>query len=52
MLEIGSIDGKLVVSKKKKAVLVVELKKLDFTPFPKVADAKAAEQIHRLVLHA
>ncbi|CAI6324758.1 unnamed protein product [Periconia digitata] len=36
------IDGKLVVSKKKKAVLVVELKKLDFTPFPKVADAKAA----------
>jgi DNA topoisomerase-2 len=36
------IDGKLVVSKKKKAVLVAELKKLGFTPFPKVADAKKA----------
>ncbi|KAF3048543.1 DNA topoisomerase 2 [Didymella keratinophila] len=34
------IDGKLVVSKKKKAVLVQELKKLGFTPFPKVDDAK------------
>lgn len=36
------IDGKLIVSKKKKAVLVVELKKLGFTPFPKVSEAKAA----------
>lgn len=36
------IDGKLVVSKKKKAVLVEELKKLNFTPFPKVDDAKRA----------
>ena len=36
------IDGKLVVSKKKKVVLVEELKKLGFTPFPKVADAKKA----------
>ncbi|KAF2867001.1 DNA topoisomerase [Massariosphaeria phaeospora] len=36
------IDGKLVVSKKKKAVLVEELKKLNFRPFPKVADAKKA----------
>ncbi|KAF2830698.1 type II DNA topoisomerase [Ophiobolus disseminans] len=36
------IDGKLVVSKKKKAVLVAELRKLNFTPFPKVADAKTA----------
>ena len=36
------IDGKLTVSKKKKAVLVQELKKLGFTPFPKVEDAKAA----------
>ncbi|KAJ4360663.1 DNA topoisomerase 2 [Didymosphaeria variabile] len=36
------IDGKLVVSKKKKAVLVEELKKLGFTPFPKVTDAKKA----------
>ena len=34
------IDGKLVVSKKKKAVLVQELKKLGFTPFPKNEDAK------------
>lgn len=36
------IDGKLIVSKKKKTVLVEELKKLGFTPFPKVADAKMA----------
>lgn len=36
------IDGKLVVSKKKKAVLVAELRKLNFTPFPKVTDAKTA----------
>jgi DNA topoisomerase-2 len=36
------IDGKLVVSKKKKAVLVAELKKLNFTPFSKVEDAKKA----------
>jgi len=33
------IDGKLVVSKKKKLVLVTELKKLGFKAFPKVADA-------------
>lgn len=33
------IDGKLVVSKKKKAVLVSELKAKGFRPFPKVADA-------------
>ena len=33
------IDGKLVVSKKKKLVLVAELKKLNFKAFPKVADA-------------
>lgn len=39
------IDGKLVVSKKKKAVLVEELKKLNFTPFPKVADAKKAGEL-------
>jgi hypothetical protein len=36
------IDGNLVVSKKKKAVLVAELKKLNFTPFSKVEDAKKA----------
>lgn len=33
------IDGKLNISKKKKAVLIAELKKLDFKPFPKVEDA-------------
>ena len=33
------IDGKLIVSKKKKLVLVAELKKLNFKAFPKVADA-------------
>jgi len=39
------IDGKLIVSKKKKAVLVTELKKLNFTPFSKAADAKAAGEM-------
>lgn len=39
------IDGKLVVSKKKKAVLVEELKKLGFKAFPKVADAKKAGEL-------
>ncbi len=39
------IDGKLVVAKKKKAVLVQELKKLGFTPFPKGDDAKKAGEI-------
>jgi DNA topoisomerase-2 len=33
------IDGKLVVAKKKKADLVVELKHKNYTPYPKVADA-------------
>ena len=33
------IDGKLIVSKKKKLVLVAELKKLNFKAFSKVADA-------------
>lgn len=33
------IDGKLIVSKKKKLILVAELKKLNFKAFPKVADA-------------
>ncbi|CAN9376878.1 unnamed protein product [Alternaria alternata] len=40
------IDGKLTVSKKKKAVLVQELKKLGFAPFPKVEDAKAAGEVN------
>lgn len=34
------IDGKLVVSRKKKAVLVQELRKLNFKPIPKVIEAK------------
>jgi DNA topoisomerase-2 len=33
------IDNKLVVSKKKKNVLVIELKQKGFKPFPKVAEA-------------
>ena len=33
------IDGKLIVSKKKKLALVSELKKLGFKAFPKVTDA-------------
>ena len=33
------IDGKLVVSKKKKKVLVVELKQKGFKAFPKTVDA-------------
>jgi DNA topoisomerase-2 len=36
------IDGKLIVSKKKKSVLIAELKKLNFTPFPKASQAKKA----------
>ncbi|KAL9109718.1 MAG: hypothetical protein Q9227_005587 [Pyrenula ochraceoflavens] len=39
------IDGKLVISKKKKPVLIAELQKLDFKPFAKVRDAtKDGEQ--------
>ncbi|KAK2749405.1 DNA topoisomerase 2 [Myotisia sp. PD_48] len=33
------IDGKLVISKKKKADLIQELKQKGFTPFPKISDA-------------
>jgi DNA topoisomerase II len=36
------IDGKLVISKKKKAVLVAELKKQGFKSFAKVEDAREA----------
>ena len=43
------IDGSLVVSKKKKAVLVTELKRLAFKPFPKVVDAKKAGEIEDVV---
>ena len=43
------IDGKLIVSKKKKAVLVAELQKLNFTRFPKVADAKKEGEFEAVV---
>ena len=36
------IENKLVVSKKKKPVLVAELRKRDYEAFPKVKDAKKA----------
>ncbi len=39
------IDGKLVISKKKKAVLIAELKAKDFKAFPKVADAVKAGEV-------
>lgn len=39
------IDGALVISRKKKAVLVEELRRLKFKPFPKVADAKKAGEL-------
>jgi DNA topoisomerase-2 len=43
------IDGKLVISKKKKAVLMAELKNLDFKPFPKVEDASKAGELEKTV---
>jgi len=39
------IDNKLTVSKKKKAVLIAELKKLGFKAYPKVADAEKAGEL-------
>ncbi|KAH0008439.1 hypothetical protein KCU80_g21732, partial [Aureobasidium melanogenum] len=43
------IDGKLVVSKKKKSVLVAELHKLNFKPIPKLADAKKQGEFEEVV---
>lgn len=43
------IDGKLVVSKKKKGVLVAELQSLKFTRFPKVVDAKKSGEFEPVV---
>jgi DNA topoisomerase-2 len=43
------IEGKLIVSKKKKAVLMAELKKLNFKPFPKVEDASKAGELENTV---
>jgi DNA topoisomerase II len=41
------IDGKLVVSKKKKQVLIDELKALGFKPFPKIVDAAKAGEMEK-----
>ena len=43
------IDNKLVVSKKKKSVLVNELQKLGFTRFPKIVDAKKEGEFEPIV---
>ena len=43
------IDNKLVVSKKKKSVLVTELQKLGFTRFPKVVDARKDGEFEKVV---
>ncbi|KAI9823861.1 MAG: DNA topoisomerase 2 [Phylliscum demangeonii] len=43
------IDGTLVVSKKKKAVLVAELRAKQFEPFPKVADASKAGELEAVL---
>ncbi|KAI4845057.1 type II DNA topoisomerase [Aureobasidium sp. EXF-8845] len=43
------IDGKLVVSKKKKSALVAELHKLNFKPIPKLADAKKQGELEDVV---
>ncbi|KAK4943545.1 DNA topoisomerase 2 [Elasticomyces elasticus] len=39
------IDGKLSISKKKKNVLIAELQKLGFDPFPKTKDASKESEI-------
>lgn len=43
------IDNKLVVSKKKKPVLVAELRKAKYEAFPKVADAKKQGELDDVV---
>lgn len=43
------IDGRLVVSKKKKAALVAELQKLGFDRFPKIADARKEGEFEPVV---
>lgn len=43
------IENKLVVSKKKKPVLVAELRKRDYEPFAKVADAQRAGETDDVV---
>lgn len=43
------IDGELVVSKKKKAVLVAELDKAQYMRFPKISDAKKQGEFEAVV---
>ena len=43
------IDGKLVISKKKKSVLIAELQKLGFKSFAKVEDASKAGELERAI---
>jgi DNA topoisomerase-2 len=43
------IDNKLVVSKKKKPVLVAELRERKYEAFPKVKDAKKADETDDVV---
>jgi DNA topoisomerase-2 len=43
------IENKLVVSKKKKPVLVAELRKRDYEPFPKGKDAQKAGETDDVV---
>lgn len=43
------VDGDLVVSKKKKAVLIAELRKLNFRAFPKLDDAKKSGEQEAVV---
>ncbi|EED21135.1 DNA topoisomerase II [Talaromyces stipitatus ATCC 10500] len=43
------IDGKLVISKKKKPVLIAELKEKGFKPFPKVSEAVKAGETEQVV---
>jgi DNA topoisomerase-2 len=43
------IDNKLIVSKKKKPVLVAELRKRDYEAFPKLKDAKKSGETDDVV---
>ena len=43
------IDGSMVISKKKKSVLIQELKDKAFKPFPKVSDAAKAGETEKVV---
>ena len=43
------IDGELVISRKKKAVLVEELRAKGFKPFPKIADARKEGEFEPVV---